>query len=283
MLTRWLISSGKSWTHFVLGIDLALLLCAGIAPRAAGCPPETLDYGPPCQGEAELIVLAHYGAAGPLVAAPEECARVTRDQELIRGAIPSLAGVSQDEGFLDHYSIWIETLDPADSELACLNSYYQVTSFVEAGFGSWWIITFPRAVNVFAMTEIYQTVPGVLEASTSGGGGCAGACCFSYWWYSLMPDGAWHWTILQSIPFPMHSACRVMYFNVCVTEGGIVFLPGDLNCDGEMNLLDVQSFIEALLAVDTFSGCDVKLADVSLDGDVNGRDIISFVEALLVN
>lgn len=59
--------------------------------------------------------------------------------------------------------------------------------------------------------------------------------------------------------------------------------PGDLNCSGSVDLDDAPLLVEALLTPNTFTGCDIGLADVNEDGDTNGLDVAAFVAAVLMN
>jgi hypothetical protein len=61
--------------------------------------------------------------------------------------------------------------------------------------------------------------------------------------------------------------------------------PGDTNCDGAINSLDIEPFTLALLdpaqyAVD-YPDCDVLSADINDDGTVNALDIEPFVNLLV--
>ncbi|TWT43995.1 hypothetical protein RAS1_03990 [Phycisphaerae bacterium RAS1] len=59
---------------------------------------------------------------------------------------------------------------------------------------------------------------------------------------------------------------------------------GDLNCDGAVNVLDIDAFVLALLDAAayaaTYPHCDALLADFSGDGQANVLDINDFVAAL---
>lgn len=59
----------------------------------------------------------------------------------------------------------------------------------------------------------------------------------------------------------------------------------DMNCDGSLDLPDVEPFIIALLDPDEYDGkypdCDVNLADVNFDGSVDLVDVERFIELLL--
>ncbi|TWT41671.1 Endo-1,4-beta-xylanase Z precursor [Phycisphaerae bacterium RAS1] len=59
---------------------------------------------------------------------------------------------------------------------------------------------------------------------------------------------------------------------------------GDLNCDGDVNILDVNAFVLALIDAAGYEAafplCDRSLADTNLDGEVNVLDINAFVELI---
>jgi hypothetical protein len=61
-------------------------------------------------------------------------------------------------------------------------------------------------------------------------------------------------------------------------------MPGDLNCDGEVNTLDIEAFTLALTDPAGYQAaypdCDINLADVNGDGSVNTLDIEAFVDLL---
>ncbi|MBN2559754.1 MAG: hypothetical protein JXQ75_02325 [Phycisphaerae bacterium] len=59
---------------------------------------------------------------------------------------------------------------------------------------------------------------------------------------------------------------------------------GDMNCDGALNMDDVEAFVLALIdppAYDSTYDCEIALADMNHDGARDGRDIQPFVSALL--
>ncbi|HVP13839.1 MAG TPA: hypothetical protein VMV94_21880, partial [Phycisphaerae bacterium] len=72
---------------------------------------------------------------------------------------------------------------------------------------------------------------------------------------------------------------------LCIPAGAYAFAPGDLNCDGVVNDSDIGPFVLALTDPvaygEAFPSCDVMLADTRGDGQVNGLDIDSFVQILL--
>jgi hypothetical protein len=61
--------------------------------------------------------------------------------------------------------------------------------------------------------------------------------------------------------------------------------PGDLNCDGEFDLADVEAFTLALLDPAAYEaaypGCNIMLADMDGNGSVDGLDIEVFVARLM--
>lgn len=57
--------------------------------------------------------------------------------------------------------------------------------------------------------------------------------------------------------------------------------PGDMNCDGVVGSADVPLFVEALLGVSSFGGCDVGRGDMNGDSFVNALDTQGFIAALL--
>lgn len=62
-------------------------------------------------------------------------------------------------------------------------------------------------------------------------------------------------------------------------------VPGDMDCDGSLNLTDVESFILALIDPKGYDAknpdCDLNLADMNTDGSVDLTDVEKFIEALL--
>jgi hypothetical protein len=62
-------------------------------------------------------------------------------------------------------------------------------------------------------------------------------------------------------------------------------VPGDMNCDGVVDLDDVPAMVLALIDPDEYAAqypdCDIATGDMNEDGDVNGLDLQPFVNALL--
>ena len=71
--------------------------------------------------------------------------------------------------------------------------------------------------------------------------------------------------------------------------GAAAYAVGDLNCDGVVNLFDIDPFVLALISMqngvpeayyDVYPDCDIMLADTDADGTVTLFDIDPFVELL---
>ncbi len=66
------------------------------------------------------------------------------------------------------------------------------------------------------------------------------------------------------------------------TVGGVSL--GDVNCDGHVNVFDIDPFVLALTSSEeyaqAFPACDINSADVNCDGHVNVFDIDPFVQCL---
>lgn len=64
-----------------------------------------------------------------------------------------------------------------------------------------------------------------------------------------------------------------------------VFTPCDMNCDGVVNGLDVQGFVEARLEPTAYAShypqCNVWNADVDFDNDIDDADATQFVQCVL--
>lgn len=61
-------------------------------------------------------------------------------------------------------------------------------------------------------------------------------------------------------------------------------VPGDLNCDGDLNAFDIEPFLTAMFEPDEYGiqypECDADLADLNFDGAVNAFDIEPFLNLL---
>ena len=71
---------------------------------------------------------------------------------------------------------------------------------------------------------------------------------------------------------------------VVVARNPFATLPGDLNCDDEINAIDIEPFILALFDPDQYEirypDCDINNADLNGDGLINALDIEPFIELL---
>ena len=70
-------------------------------------------------------------------------------------------------------------------------------------------------------------------------------------------------------------------YYLMVMNAGDVFTRGDANCDGVLNLFDIDPFVAALTYPDqyetTYPGCNILRCDTNLDGEANLFDIDPFV------
>lgn len=70
-----------------------------------------------------------------------------------------------------------------------------------------------------------------------------------------------------------------------ISTGDPGFQKGDLNCDGSIDLPDVEPFVLALLSArqykEKYPDCDRKLADVSEDGTIDLSDVEPFIKLLI--
>jgi len=89
------------------------------------------------------------------------------------------------------------------------------------------------------------------------------------------PGGTW---VPMTHPYPESHATSGAAF----APGPV---PGDINCDGNIDGFDIQPFVQALTDPDgyhaTHPDCDIRSADTNQDGVIDGFDIQPFV-ALLV-
>ena len=59
------------------------------------------------------------------------------------------------------------------------------------------------------------------------------------------------------------------------------YLPGDLNCNGSVDLNDVISAIRKYLNVSDVSATDIQIADINKNGDIDLSDIIAIIRLYL--
>ena len=102
------------------------------------------------------------------------------------------------------------------------------------------------------------------------------------------------WVLTESVgplspgTYTVHAMLFDLYLGVVYPYAPIgvftVYAPGDVNCDGAVDLDDVEPFVLALTDENAYIAtynCDIDLADMNGDGVVNGDDIPLFVDELL--
>src|SRR5262245_63501911 len=173
----------------------SLTIAIASAAIAQDCPPEQFDWGPPRDALIARIVLDHYGPAGPLLPVPEDYDRAARDVYLLRAAIPALAGVGQDDGWVRD-EIIIGADPPLTRDVECANLFFQ--AHVEPVYpgAPYWIVSFPELINPWAMCETYMLLPGVNGAGENAYGCMNCPPCSSSWQYNPRSDGTWRWTMI---------------------------------------------------------------------------------------
>jgi agmatine deiminase len=58
-------------------------------------------------------------------------------------------------------------------------------------------------------------------------------------------------------------------------------VPGDVSCDAHVTMVDLVPFVQALLDVGSFTGCNINAADVNVDTFLDGRDAVLFADLLV--
>ncbi|MFM9996842.1 MAG: GC-type dockerin domain-anchored protein [Phycisphaerales bacterium] len=232
---------------------LALATCAW----GQGCPPGVYQYGPATWDlEIEQIVVDHYGLGGPLTPTAEDYERAERDVGLIRLAIP---GLETHVGQWEHRVLLVET-DSLTTipNLTCTNTHFQA-QMMPAGFGQWWIVEFPRGMNILAVGEVYAALPEVLHAEPNALGGTS-CTTFDTWSYGPRANGTWLWTILDSDACgPGIGACCTTLWAVEVSSRGTVHvlcIPPDCNGDGHLTIHDFGCFQSRYAAGDPWADCN---------------------------
>lgn len=255
-------------------VSVCALLAIPATLRAQDCPPDTFDYGPPLPDEEiAQIVLSHYGPAGPLVPLAEDYDRASRDVALIGAALPDLVIVDHDLAW-EPDMIIIGTSTPDDPVLACINTHYAATMFVQGR--TWAIAYFPAPINVPTIAAIYEDIPAVEYATpnfygcVSGGNGC----CPSGWGYDTLPNGTWKWYIHIGY-FGLGGSCQGVNWALMVSEDGVVTSNPDLNFDGAVDGQDLALLLSGWGPCAAWS-CP---ADIDLNGTVNGFDLAMLLGA----
>jgi hypothetical protein len=229
------------------------------APAGDGAPPcsgELFDYGPVWPDPTiEIIVLDHYGAEGPILVDPSDYERAARDVALI---LPDIGLASA-----EHFPGWVQTDIIIGTEapgecVTCANQFYQGSMRQIGGPGfPFYLVTFPRAANMYAMAREYLACPEVTSASPNGIG-CAGSCCVNRWDYTVRADGAWVWTIIQDESPSIGICRRIGEWRVAVSAGGVVTVTCYADCDvsGGLDFFDFLCFQDAFAAGDRYADCD---------------------------
>lgn len=78
------------------------------------------------------------------------------------------------------------------------------------------------------------------------------------------------------ITTPFTSNNGTSFAGAAFVDGGVASIPGDVNCDGVVDLLDVEPFVDLILN----GGFNAK-ADLNGDGVVDLVDVAPFVALLL--
>ncbi len=95
---------------------------------------------------------------------------------------------------------------------------------------------------------------------------------------SAFADGGSH---LLSFDSTVSGPMRSNFFVDAVGIGVEAGLPGDLNCDGEINAFDIEPFLLALFDPDEyairFPDCDINNGDINGDGSIDAFDIEPFL------
>ena len=101
-------------------------------------------------------------------------------------------------------------------------------------------------------------------------------------WPSVFSLGVWDETLYVGGNFNV--AGQLPTAGIAAWQGCPAFQPGDMNCDGVIDALDIEAFIVALFDPLNYPvlypDCDINLADINGDGLVNAEDIEGFIALL---
>ena len=233
---------------------VAAVCVVSAGARGQGCPPGTLQYGPPSwEEDIEHLIVDHYGPVGPLVPTAAHYNRAAADVARIRDAIPDLAAESH-MGSWSPDTILIQTSVPNGQKLTCTNTYFG------AGMShllqDWWVVQFPRIVNIEAALSIYAGLPEVIgcEANRYVGISCV---MFDRWQFEPTPIDVWRWTIFDRDPAGP-TLCPLTRWDVDVTLQGTVHVLCQADCtgDGALTVADFGCFQSEFVTGHAYADCN---------------------------
>jgi uncharacterized protein (TIGR02145 family) len=173
---------------------------------------------------------------------------------------------------------------PADEEWTILTDYLGGLDFaggklksigtIEDGDGLW------QQPNEGATNE--SSFTGLPGGYRSGSGGSLANQHFqSCFWTSTISNG--EWSYVRSFSYNNHEVNRYVdtmdtgYSIRCVLDP----VQGDVNADGELNILDVVLGINIILEMVNFTDTQQSALDYNGDGDSNIIDLVQMVGAIL--
>ncbi|MBC7835278.1 MAG: hypothetical protein H7Y88_09295 [Phycisphaerales bacterium] len=253
-------------------LTAALLSSFPVAAFAQDCPPELFDYGSFQNPETVLIVLDHYGAAGPLLPLPADYDRADRDIGLIRAAVPFLAGFGHSDPW-ERDLLIVRASGRLSSEAVCSNVYYQAEV---SGGPEWYFCELPGYLNLPALASMYESLPGVLSAGPNHFG-CAGSCgCRSSWVYEPRETGTWRWRVIYNTSECCWGCSQNLTYDVTEAGDVLIVCAGDWTGDGTITSLDITLFLFGW-SIDVSSG--YIFADFNGSGATTSADITAFLAA----
>ncbi|TWT43860.1 hypothetical protein RAS1_02600 [Phycisphaerae bacterium RAS1] len=137
---------------------------------------------------------------------------------------------------------------------------------------------------------VYWGNRGLLEGNASTAGGVANTIdTVENVWVSLPTSGIWTVQVLaDEVVQDSHVETPGVDADYALVVSGIVppsRLLGDVNCDGFVNVLDVNPFVLALLDADSYRAlyplCDILNADANGDDSVDVLDVNAFVDLIV--